>query len=98
MINFDHTNKSYMHNPEFVLEYEAHALLWDFEIQTDHIISARQPDLKIVQKKKKKKKSEPAELWTLPFLLNAGWNGKKAKREIGTLTLLEEWKHYWTWR
>ena len=34
-----------MHNPESVLENETHKLLWDFEIQTDHQISARQPDL-----------------------------------------------------
>ena len=55
-LKFDHTNKWYMHNPESVLENEMHKLLWDFEIQTDHQISARRPDLKIINKKKKKKK------------------------------------------
>ena len=30
----------------------------DFEIQTDHLISARQPDLLIVNEKKKKKKEK----------------------------------------
>ena len=45
-----------MHNPEFVLENEKHKLLRDFELQTDHLILARQPDLVIVNKK-----SEPAE-------------------------------------
>ena len=34
-----------MHNTEFVLENETHKLLWNFEIQTDHVISARRPDL-----------------------------------------------------
>ena len=53
---FDHTNKWYMHNPESVLENEMHKLFWDLEIQTDHLISARRPDLVIVKKKKKKKK------------------------------------------
>ena len=38
-----------MYNPEFVLENETHKHLWDFEIQTDHLISARRPD----QKKKR---------------------------------------------
>ena len=47
-IKFDHTNKWYMHNPESVLENERHKLLWDFEIQTDHLISAMRPDLVIV--------------------------------------------------
>ena len=44
-----------MHNPESVMENETHKLLWDFEIKTDHLISARRPDLKIVNKKRKKK-------------------------------------------
>ena len=34
-------NKWYMHNPESVLENETHKFLWDFDIQTDHLISTR---------------------------------------------------------
>ena len=34
---------------------ETHKILWDFEIRTDHQISARRPDQVIVKKKKKKK-------------------------------------------
>ena len=49
---FDHTNKWYLYNPESVLENETHKILWDFEIQTDHLISTRRPDR--VNKKKKK--------------------------------------------
>ena len=44
-----------MHNLETVLEIKTHRPRWDFEIQTDHLISARQPDLAIVKKKKKKR-------------------------------------------
>ena len=40
-----------MHNLEFVLENKTNKNLWDFEMQTDHLISARQPDLVIVNKK-----------------------------------------------
>ena len=29
-----------------------HKLLWDFDIQTDHLISDRRPDLIIINKKK----------------------------------------------
>ena len=47
-------NKWYMHSPEFILENEMLKLLWDFEMQTDHLILARQPDLVIVNKTKKK--------------------------------------------
>ena len=51
-LKFDHTNKWYMHYPESVQENETHKLFWDFEIQTDHLISARRPDLKVINKKR----------------------------------------------
>ena len=34
-------------------------IIWDFDIQTEHLISARRPDLIII-----KKKREHAKLWT----------------------------------
>ena len=37
-----------MHNPVPVLENDTHKLLWDFNIQTEHLIPARRPDLIIV--------------------------------------------------
>ena len=61
---FDHTNKWYMRNPESVQVNETHKPLWDFEIQTDHLISARQPYLIIINNNNKKER-ELAELWTL---------------------------------
>ena len=45
---FYHTN-----NPAPVLENDTHKLLWDFNIQTDHLIPARRPDLIIINKKKR---------------------------------------------
>ena len=50
---FDHTNKWYMHNPAPVLENDSHKLLWDFNIQTDHLIPARRPDLIIFSIRKR---------------------------------------------
>ena len=49
---FNHTNKQYMHNTKSILENEMHKILWDFEIQTNHLILARWPDLKIVNNKR----------------------------------------------
>ena len=40
-----------MHNTESVSENELHKILWDFEIQTDHLISSRRLYLVIVNKK-----------------------------------------------
>ena len=38
---FDHTNKWYMKNPAAVSENNKHKLLWDFDIQTDHLILSK---------------------------------------------------------
>ena len=46
-------NKWYLHNPKSILENEIHKLLWDFEIQTDHLITARRPHLIIINKKER---------------------------------------------
>ena len=51
---YDHANKWYMHNPEPVLEKDTHKLLWDFDVQTDHLITPRRPDLIIINKNKKR--------------------------------------------
>ena len=40
-----------MHNQEPVLENDTHKLLWDFDIQTDHLILTQRPDLIIINKK-----------------------------------------------
>ena len=46
-----------MYNPEYVLENDTHELLWDFEIQTVYLISARRPGIIIIIKKKKRKEN-----------------------------------------
>ena len=48
---FYHSNKWYLHNPASFLKDDTHKLLWDFDIQTDHLISARRPDLIIINNK-----------------------------------------------
>ena len=45
---FNQKNKWYKHNPESVLKNEMHKINWDFMIQTDPLISVRQPDLVII--------------------------------------------------
>ena len=47
---FDHMN---MLNPAAVLENDTHKLLWNFDVQTDHLISDRRPDLIMINKKKR---------------------------------------------
>ena len=49
---FGHTNKWYVHNPAPVRENDTRKLLWDFNVQTGPLISARRPDLIIINKKR----------------------------------------------
>ena len=57
-------------------ENETHKLLWDFETQANHLISARRPDLMIINKKKR----ELAELQTLWFRVTQSKIEKKVKK------------------
>ena len=43
--------KWYEYEPQAVCENEEYKILWDFSIQTDHVIEARRPDMIIVEKK-----------------------------------------------
>ena len=46
-----------MKNPEYVQENETDKILWDFEIQMDHLILARRPDI-VINKKENLPNSE----------------------------------------
>ena len=48
--NFETGDKWYEHEPECVLENEDYKILWDFSIQTVHVIEARRRDLVVVDK------------------------------------------------
>ena len=48
-----------MHNTESAPENETHKLFWDFEIETDHQISARRPDLGINNNNNNNKRENP---------------------------------------
>ena len=50
-----------MHNSVSVQENDTDKLLWDFDIQTDHLISARRLDFIVINNKKR----EVLKLWTL---------------------------------
>ena len=83
---YENTKKWSMQNPESVLENETHKLLGDFAVQTVHQISARRPDLLIINKKK-----DNLENYGHCCL---GWPQSKIERKQkeSTSTLLENWK------
>ena len=48
---FDVAEKWYKHEPDAVSENNDFHILWDFEVQTDHVIEARRPDMIVTDKK-----------------------------------------------
>ena len=95
-------NKWYTHNPEIRPGEWMRKVLWDSQIQTDHVISARRLDQVTVNNnnKKKKKKEKRKENLTNRGLCCPGrpqksW--KKLKRKISIWTLPENWKNCGTW-
>ena len=88
-LKLDHIYKWYMYNPESMLENEMYKVLWDFKIQTDHLILARWPDLAIVNKKKRT-------CQIVDFAIPKDHRVKlKESKEINTSTLLESRKKLW---
>ena len=51
--NFEAGDKWHGHEPESILENKDYKILWDFSIQTDHVIEARRRDLVVVDKKER---------------------------------------------
>ena len=50
---FATTDKWYEHELQPVTENEKFKILWDFTVQTDHIVEARRPDMMIIDKENK---------------------------------------------
>ena len=51
-----------MHNTAAALETDTHKLVWEFDIQTYHLISAMRPDLIIINPPAKKREFANCEL------------------------------------
>ena len=77
-----------MHNPGRVLENDTHKLLWDFDIHTDHRISARRPDLDNNQQKL-------AKLLTLLVPADHRIKRKESEKKDKYLDLARELKKQW---
>ena len=80
-------NNWWMHNPASVLKNETHKLCWDFKIQTDHQISARQPDLVITNKKER-----ICKIVDFAVQVEHRVKLKESKKEISIWTCLGNWK------
>ena len=87
---FDHTKKWYIQNPAPVRENSTHKLLWDFNIQTDHLIPARRPDLIIINRKKRTCK-------IVDFAVPADHRIKlkECEKKDKYLYFAREWKKLW---
>ena len=88
---FDYTNKWYIHNPAPVLENATHKLLWDFNIQMDHLIPARRPEL-IINKTKKRKKKRTCKIVDFAVPADHRINLKECEKKDKYLDLAKELK------
>ena len=81
-----------MNKPAPILEKDTHKLLWDFDIHTDHLISARRSELIIINKKKR----EFAKLSTLLSQLTTDRiKLKECEKKYKYLDLARELKKLW---
>ena len=53
LYELDRTDKPFEHQTSSVLEMDRTKVLWDFNIQCDHVIEARRPDIVILEKEEK---------------------------------------------
>ena len=90
-LKFDHTSKWYMCNPALVLENNIHKLQWDFDIHTDHLISARRPDLIIINQKKRTYK-----IVDFAVLAEHRIKSKECEKKDKYLDLARELKKLWS--
>ena len=51
-MNFDYTTKWFLHKLECVLVNKKFKILWDFELQKDHLFPDRKPHLLLINKRK----------------------------------------------
>ena len=79
-----------MYNPAPVLENDSHKLLWDFNIQTDHLIPARRPDLIIINKRK-----SICKIVDLAVPADQRINLKESEKKNKYLDLARELKKLW---
>ena len=84
-----------MHNPAPVLENATHKLLWDFNIQTDHLIPTRKQDLIIINKKKKKKKKRTCKIVDFAVPADHRIKLKECEKKDKYLDLARELKKLW---
>ena len=82
-----------MHNPAPVLENDSHKLLWDFNIQTHHLIPARRPDLIIINKRKRICKIVD---FAVPADHRINMNMKESEKKDKYLDLARELKKRWS--
>ena len=80
-----------MHNPAPVLENDSHKLLLDFNIQTDHLILARKPDLIIINKKKR-----TCKIVDFAVQVHHRINQKESEKKNKYLDLARELKKLWS--
>ena len=88
----DHTNKWYMHNPAFILENDAHKLLWDFDI-TDGSLNLVQKTRPYNNQQQQKKRISKIVNFAVPAVHRI--KVKESEKKDKYLDLARELKKLW---
>ena len=86
-----------MHNSTSVLENDTHKLLWDFNIQTDRLISTRRAYLIIINKKKKKEKKRTCKIVDVAIPADHRVKLRESEKKNKYLDLTKELKKKKMW-
>ena len=89
-LKFKHTNKLYMHKPGSFLINEKHKILWNFDMQTNHLIPARWPNLVMINKKKRKENLPTSELCCPDGPQNENQSKRKERQVLGPFQRTEK--------
>ena len=80
--NFEAGDKWYEHEPESVLENEDYyKILWDFSIQTDHVIEAWRADLTVVDKRRRSCKII-LQFLEMIYRIEVSWSKKEVTEDL----------------
>ena len=74
---------------------DSHKLLWGFNIQTDHLISARRPDLIIINNNNNNKKKRICKIIDFAVPADHRINLKESEKKDKYLNLARELKKLW---
>ena len=91
MLRWEKVIHQELFKPESIQVNGMHKILWDFQMQTDHLIPSRRPDFVLINKKKKRRRERTCQVdFTVPA--DHRVKIKERKKRVKYLSLTKELK------